>query len=88
MANDSILALIEAEIARLTQVRALLASTGKVSTKLIEKNAKKALVSAKAKTKKDAKTKVKTKAKRVLSPEARARIAEAQRKRWAAQKSK
>lgn len=84
MANDSILALIEAEIARLMQVRALLASTGKVSTKLIERNAKKAAATEKVKTK----TKAKTKAKRILSPEARARIADAQRKRWAAQKSK
>jgi hypothetical protein len=83
MANDSILAQIEAEIARLMQVRALLASTGKVSTKLIERKAKKAAAQVKVK----AKTKVKAKAKRVLSPEARARIADAQRRRWAAQKS-
>jgi len=82
MANDSILALIEAEISRLMQVRALLADTGKVSTKLIERNAKKA---AAADEKKQVKTK--KKAKRILSPEARARIAEAQRKRWAAQKA-
>jgi hypothetical protein len=84
MANDNILALIEAEIARLTQVRALLARTGKISPKLLERNAKKVLAAAKA----QGKTKTKTKAKRVLSPEARARIAEAQRRRWAAQKSK
>jgi len=83
MANDSILALIEAEISRLMQVRALLANTGKVSTKLIERNAKKAV--AEDKVKKQAKTK--KKAKRILSPEARERIAEAQRKRWAAQKA-
>jgi hypothetical protein len=84
MANESILSMIEAEIARLMQVRTLLASTGKVSTKLTERKAQKAVVPAKAK----AKTKSRKKVKRVLSPEARARIAEAQRKRWAAQKSK
>jgi hypothetical protein len=73
MANESILALIDAEIARLTQVRSLLSSVGKVATKVTER-----------KTKKSAKAK-KT---RVLSPEARKRIADAQRKRWAAQKAK
>jgi hypothetical protein len=77
MANDSILALIDAEIASLTQVRALLANTGKVAAaKVTELKTKK--VTAKAKTKK----------RRVLSPEARKRIADAQRKRWAAQKAK
>jgi len=73
MANDSILALIDAEIARLSQVRSLLSSVGKVAPKVTER-----------KTKKSAKTKKK----RVLSPEARKRIADAQRKRWAAQKAK
>ena len=75
MANDSILALIDAEIARLTQVRSLLAGIGNVSVKVTERTAKKA--SAK-----------KAKKRRVLSPEARKRIADAQRKRWAAQKAK
>jgi len=78
MANESILALIDAEIAGLTQVRTLLASTGKVSLKPAGRKAVKAVTPVKAKAK----------AKRVLSPEARARISEAQRKRWAAQKSK
>ncbi|MGB8259542.1 MAG: hypothetical protein WCE75_04295 [Terracidiphilus sp.] len=73
--NDSILALIDAEIARLTQVRSLLAGVGKVSEKLIATKAAKI-----------AKAPAKAKKKRVLSPEARKRIAEAQRKRWAAQK--
>ena len=75
MAIDSILAQIDAEIARLTQVRSLLASSGKVATKL---TVAKARAGAAPKTRK----------KRVLSPEARKRIAEAQRKRWAAQKAK
>ena len=76
MAIDSILAQIDAEIARLQQVRSLLASTGKVAKKVTERATKKA--PAKAKAKKS----------RVLSPEARKRIADAQRKRWAAQKEK
>lgn len=79
MAIDSILAQIDEEIAKLKQVRALLATTGKVATKLAERKTKE----APAKPAKAAKTK-----KRVLSPEARKRIADAQRKRWAAAKSK
>jgi hypothetical protein len=75
MAIDSIIALIDAELARLSQVRALLAASGKVSTKL---TASKLKLAAPAKAPK----------KRVLSPEARKRIADAQRKRWAAQKAK
>jgi hypothetical protein len=83
MAIDSILAQIDEEIAKLKQVRALLATTGKVATKLAERKTKEAPVKA-AKAVKAAKTKKH----RVLSPEARKRIADAQRKRWAAQKSK
>jgi hypothetical protein len=74
MSIDSILAQIDAEIARLTQVRSLLSSTGKTPA-LTERKAKKAPA------------KVKGPKKRVLSPEARKRIADAQRKRWAAQKA-
>jgi hypothetical protein len=70
MAIDSILSQIDAEIARLTQARSLLANLGTTS------------VTA-PKTAKATKRK-----KRVLSPEARKRIADAQRKRWAAQKAK
>jgi hypothetical protein len=77
MAIDSILALIDAEIASLQQVRSLLASTGKVSVK-----------GTAHKTKKAAKAPKKRKKRRVLSAEARKRIADAQRKRWAAQKAK
>jgi hypothetical protein len=78
MAIDSILAQIDAEIARLTQARSLLATVEKVSTKVTERKTKK--VTGKVKTK--------GKKRRVLSPEARKRIADAQRKRWAAQKAK
>jgi hypothetical protein len=77
MAIESILALIDAEITRLTQVRSLLANVGKAPAKA-ERKAKKAPAKAKSKVKKT----------RVLSPEARKRIADAQRKRWAAQKAK
>jgi hypothetical protein len=88
MANDSILSLIDAEIARLTQVRSLLANVGKVAIKVPERKNKKtaAVVVAKVKGVKAAKGKAKKT--RVLSPEARKRIADAQRKRWAAQKAK
>jgi len=74
MAIDSIVALIDTEIAQLTQVRSLLANSGKVTPKITERMPKKKAVKAR-----------KT---HVLSPEARKRIAEAQRKRWAAQKAK
>ena len=75
MAIDSILVQIDAEIARLTQVRSLLANTGKVATKVTERKTKKVANKAAKKG-------------RVLSAEARKRIADAQRKRWAAQKAK
>ncbi|MGA9071100.1 MAG: hypothetical protein WB424_12635 [Terracidiphilus sp.] len=106
MAIDSILAQIDAEIAKLTQVRSLLANTGKIADKITERLTKKVGRPAKAakvgrpakavkvekvikapKAPKVAKV-AKTKKRRTLSPEARQRIAEAQRKRWAAQKSK
>ena len=76
MAIETILTQIDAEIARLTQARALLATLGTVSVAVSEAKTKKSPVKA-AKKKK-----------RVLSPEARKRIADAQRKRWAAQKTK
>ncbi|MGC1420841.1 MAG: hypothetical protein WA354_10195 [Terracidiphilus sp.] len=73
MSIESILAEIDAEIARLTQVRSLLAGSRAVTTSGSKsKNSK-----APAKKKK-----------RVLSADARKRIADAQRKRWAAQKAK
>jgi len=100
MVIDSILAQIDAEIAKLTQVRSLLANTGKIADKITERLTKKAAKATKpAKVAKAAKAvkvakavkapKVaKTKKRRTLSPEARQRIADAQRKRWAATKSK
>jgi hypothetical protein len=78
MAIDSILAQIDSEIAKLTQVRSLLAGLGKVAVTVTKPKAKKAR----------AKTKAKVRKRHVLSPEARKRIADAQRKRWAAQKAK
>ena len=91
MVIDSILAQIDAEIAKLTQVRSLLANTGKIAAtiteRLTKKPAKVAKASKVAKTAKPAKV-AKTKKRRTLSPEARQRIADAQRKRWAAQKAK
>jgi hypothetical protein len=74
MAIDSILTQIDAEIARLTQIRTLLSNTGAVAKKAAGPKAKKATV--------------KGKKRRTMSPEARKRIADAQRKRWAAQKAK
>jgi len=76
MSVDTILDQIDAEIARLTQVRSLLANTNNVDSRLTGRKTKK--VSVKTKVRKT----------RVLSPEARKRIADAQRKRWAAQKAK
>ena len=106
MANISILAQIDAEIAKLTQVRSLLANTGKIADQITERLTKKVGRPAKtgkvgrpaktgkvgrpakvAKVEKAPKV-AKTKKRRTLSPEARQRIADAQRKRWAAQKSK
>jgi hypothetical protein len=76
MAIDSVIAQIDSEIERLTQVRALLANTGKASVATHNGRAKKTAA------------KRKPGRKRVLSAEARKRIADAQRKRWAAQKAK
>jgi hypothetical protein len=73
MSIESILAEIDAEIARLTQVRSLLAGSRSISSS--------AAVSK-------AKGPARRRKKRVLSAEARKRIADAQRKRWAAQKAK
>jgi hypothetical protein len=76
MAIESIVALIDEEIAKLTQIRTLLATTGAAAYKVALPKGKKAPAA------------VKGKKRRVLSPEARKRIADAQRKRWAAQKAK
>ncbi len=73
MSIETILSQIDAEIAHLTHVRNLLATTGTVSVKPA-----KAVVAKAAKPGK----------RRVLSADARKRIADAQRRRWAAQKAK
>ena len=75
MTIDSILSQIDAEIARLTEVRKLLAGAGTVSKAT---PGHKAATAAPKKGRK----------KRVLSADARKRIADAQRKRWAAQRAK
>jgi hypothetical protein len=74
MSIETILAEIDAEIARLSQVRSLLAGSRAVTSS-----------GSKSKTSKGPS---KRKKKRVLSADARKRIADAQRKRWAAQKAK
>jgi hypothetical protein len=73
MAIESILAQIDSEIARLKQARALLTGLGSAVSLANTKIAKAATTRRK---------------KRTLSAEARKRIADAQRKRWAAQKAK
>jgi len=83
MAIESIIAQLDAEISRLQQVRNLLSATGKVEAKL---TAVKGTSTKKTQSKTGSKTKGKVK--RVLSPEARKAIADAQRKRWAAQRAK
>ncbi len=75
MAIENILAQIDSEIARLTQARSLLATIGIG----VAKGGRKA---------KKAAPKAKPRKKRVLSADARKRIADAQRKRWAAQRAK
>ncbi len=75
MAIENILAQIDSEIARLKQARSLLATIGTTVTTAGRKARK---ASAKAKPRK----------KRVLSADARKRIADAQRKRWAAVRAK
>ncbi len=82
MAIENIIAQLDAEIARLKQVRNLLSATGKVEAKITAVKGKPT-----KKTRGKGAPKAKT-VKRVLSPEARKAIADAQRKRWAAQKAK
>ena len=81
MALKDILAQIDAEIDRLHQAKSLLALTDTPVASVIRRG----------RPKKDASSPVPTKSskkKRNLSPEGRARIAEADKRRWAAQKSK
>jgi hypothetical protein len=84
MAIDNIIAQLDAEIARLQQVRNLLSATGKVEAKITAAHDKPTR-KTRGKVKVAKKAKV---VKRVLSPEARKAIADAQRRRWAAQKAK
>jgi hypothetical protein len=79
MALKDILSLIDAEIATLKEARALLA-TGSAVT--VEKRK----AGRPPKVQPDATTPPKRKKKRNLSPEGRARIAKAAKKRWAAQR--
>src|ERR1035441_2069679 len=72
MQSESIISAIDAEIAKLEQVRALLANGGKVDDVTALQKAKKVIV--------------KQPKKRTMSPEVRKRIGDAQRKRWAATK--
>jgi hypothetical protein len=88
MSNNSVVALIDEEIAKLMQVRSLLATTGKVADKITARLAKKAAKVAKSSPAGKAAPAKKGKKRRTLSPEARQRIADAQRKRWAAKKAK
>jgi hypothetical protein len=74
MAIDNILAQIDSEIARLQQARKLLANLGTAAAAGGRKAAKSAAQ--------------KPARKRKISAEGRKRIAEAQRKRWAAQRAK
>jgi hypothetical protein len=73
MAIDNILAQIDSEITRLQQARKLLATLGTTTPSAGRKAAKSAAKPAK---------------KRKISAEGRRRIAEAQRKRWAALRAK
>jgi hypothetical protein len=74
MAINEIIKEIDAEIARLQQVRRLLSQTPAASVGLA--------------TRKSSTPKKASRGKRTLSAEARQRIADAQRKRWAAAKAK
>jgi hypothetical protein len=69
MDTRSIIAAVDAEIAKLKEVRALLALNGKVDGLISRKSTKKVVIAKPVK--------------HVMSPEARERIADAQRKRWA-----
>ena len=69
MDTSSIIAAVDAEITKLKEVRALLALSGKVDGLISRKAANRVII--------------KKSIKRVMSPEARERIAAAQRKRWA-----
>lgn len=75
MAIENILAQIDSEISKLKQARALLANLGTAAAASGRKAGK-------------AGSKAKPRKKRYLSADARKRIADAQRKRWAAVRAK
>jgi hypothetical protein len=79
MALKEVIALIDAEIAVLKEARALLANGSAVAVA-------KRKAGRPPKVQSDTATTPKRKKKRNLSPEGRARIAEAAKKRWAAQR--
>jgi hypothetical protein len=81
MATTEILAALEEEIARLKQVRSLLAGHETGNGRIKAKPGPKVKTQAGQSSANGS-----VAPKRVLSPEARKRIADAQKKRWAAQK--
>jgi hypothetical protein len=87
MAISEILATIDHEIAQLQQARALLGGGAAPAPKKAVGRPKKAVAAAKKAAVAPAAAKPAKKKKRNLSPEGRKRIAEAVKKRWAAQKA-
>jgi len=81
MALKDILAQLDAEIARLQQAKALLASSDGSTAPTTRRGRPKKITASPAPAKP-------VKKKRNLSPEGRARIAEAVKRRWASQKAK
>ena len=77
----TILAELDAEIDRLQQAKALLSSSNATEAPTVRRGRPKNAVASLARAKP-------AKKKRNLSPEGRARIAEAVKRRWAAQKAK
>lgn len=75
MTMDSIIAQLDAEIARLQEVKKLLLSPSSLAVNGVTGTGSPAAPKARRK-------------KRTLSAEARSKIADAQRKRWAAEKAK
>jgi mono/diheme cytochrome c family protein len=85
MAVSDILATIDSEIAKLRQVRALLSGGAAPTPKKAAGRPKKVVVATKKAAKVAPAATKPAKKKRNLSPEGRKRIAEAVKKRWAAQ---
>jgi len=88
MSIESIIAKINVEIDQLQRARALLAGSGEGASKLVSVGSKPEYTGKKRGPKPGSKRAVTPgKKRRTLSPEARLKIAEAQRRRWAAQKT-